>query len=213
MSNMPQDRRSRDDRHFDRWAKRYDRSGSQALLFEPVHRSVVAALGRRLRPESRVLDLGCGTGRLLERLGRLVPGTTRIGLDRSAGMAEQARRLRPELHVERGTAESLPHPDCSFDAVITTVSFHHWFDKNAALAEVARVLRPAGLLALTDVSLDDLPGRPGAFWALVRGRMSDMPAIADRDRLLTTAGLRVLDTLPTLHRRWITLTVAERPVS
>ena len=65
-----------------------------------------------------------------------------------------------------------PHPDRCFDVVITTVSFHHWSDKSAALAEVFRVLRPGGLFALTDVSLDDLPARPRSLWALARQRMT-----------------------------------------
>jgi ubiquinone/menaquinone biosynthesis C-methylase UbiE len=160
-----------------------------------------------------VLDLGCGTGRLLDRVRIAGSGRSLIGLDRSAGMAEEARRLRPYLLIERGTAEALPHPDACIDFVMTTVSFHHWSDKVAALAEVFRVLRPGGLFALTDVSIDDLPVRPRALWALARRRMSDMPAIDERERLLTAAGFRVLDVRPTLHRRWITLTVAERPAS
>jgi ubiquinone/menaquinone biosynthesis C-methylase UbiE len=211
MSTMRQDRRTRDDRHFDRWAGRYDRSWTQSLLFGPVQRSVVATLAPRLSRGARVLDLGCGTGRLLDRMGSAVSGSTPIGLDRSAGMAEQARRLRPDLRIERATAEALPHPDRSFDAVVSTVSFHHWSDKVGALAEVFRVLRPGGLFGLADISLDDVPDRPRVLWAPARRRMIDMPTLGEREHLLAAAGLRVLDALPTLHRRWIMLSVAERP--
>jgi ubiquinone/menaquinone biosynthesis C-methylase UbiE len=128
-------------------------------------------------------------------------------------MAEAARRRRPERWIERGSADALPHPDGCFDAVMTTISFHHWSDKMAALAEVFRVLRPGGLFALTDLSVDDLPGWPRPVWALARREMHDMPALAERDRLIERAGLRVLAGYPTLHRRWITLTLAERPAA
>jgi ubiquinone/menaquinone biosynthesis C-methylase UbiE len=211
MATTQEDRRARDDRHFDRWAKRYDRSWTQSVLFGPVQRSVVAAVAGRLPASAVVLDIGCGTGRLLDQIGTARPGATLVGLDRSTGMVEAARRLRPRLNVEKGTAEALPHPDGSFDAVFTTVSFHHWHDKPAALAEVFRVLRPGGLLALTDISVDDLPGRPQPLWARARQRMSGMPPLEERDRLINATGLRVIDNSRTLHRRWITLTLAERP--
>ncbi len=213
MGRTPEDREARDDRYFDRWSRRYDRSLAQSLLFGPVQRSVVATLAP-LIPEPRViLDIGCGTGRLLERVGAVVPSAALVGLDRSAGMAEAARRLRPHLGIERGTADALPHPDGCFDAVMTTISFHHWSDKTAALAEVCRVLRPGGLFALTDVSIDDLPGWPRPLWTLARRQMDDMPSLGERDGLIEQAGLRVLNVYPTLHRRWIALTLAERPAS
>lgn len=211
MSRTARDRRAGDDRHFERWARRYDRSLTQPLLFAPVQRSVVAALASRLPPSPTVLDIGCGTGRLLERIGREATGSRLVGLDRSAGMAGEARRLRPQLHVERSTAEALPHPDRCFDAVVTTLSFHHWSDKAVAVSEVFRVLRPGGLFAVTDASVDDLPGWPPRLWDLPRRSMDDMPPLEARHRLLEDAGLRVVLVVPTFHGRWISLTLAERP--
>jgi SAM-dependent methyltransferase len=93
----------------------------------------------------------------------------------------------------------------------TTLSFHHWADKPMAVVEVFRVLRPGGLFALTDASVDDLPGQPSALWAAARRRMSDMPRLAERDEVLEAAGLRVVERCPTLRGRWVTLTLAERP--
>ena len=126
-------------------------------------------------------------------------------------MAEAARRLRSELSIERGTAEALPHPSGSIDAVITTISFHHWSDKAAALAEVFRILRLGGLFALTDLSVDDLPSWPRWLWTSATRRMDDMPTLDQRHRLIEGAGLRVLDVYPTFHRRWINLTLVDRP--
>jgi len=95
---------------------------------------------------------------------------------------------------------------------VTTISFHHWSDKAAALAEVFRVLRPGGLFALTDISIDDLPRWPRPLWAIAGRGMDDMPSLEERDRLMDGAGLRVVEVRPTLHRHWIRLTLAERPV-
>jgi ubiquinone/menaquinone biosynthesis C-methylase UbiE len=211
MKTTNPDRPSRDDRHFDRWAKRYDHSWLQPVLFGPVQRSVVAALVHQLPATAAVLDIGCGTGQLLDRFRVALPGATLIGIDRSGGMVAAARRLRPHLNIERAAAEAVPHPDSSFDAVVTTLSFHHWSDRPAALAEVRRALRPGGLFALTDASPDDLPGRPRAVWAAVGRSMADMPDLDERRRLVEGAGLRVLNVIPTLRRRWIKLTVAQRP--
>jgi ubiquinone/menaquinone biosynthesis C-methylase UbiE len=201
------DTRTRDDRHFDRWSRRYDRSPTQTLLFQPVQRSVVAALSSRLPHRAAVLDIGCGTGRLLERLDGALPGVTLVGLDRVSGMLAAARHRRAPLLLARGTAEQLPYRDATFDAVLTTVSFHHWSDKRAAIAEVFRVLKPAGLFALTDVSPDDAPG----WLPFVRRSMHDMPSVVERERLITGAGFRIVDGRRTLHGRWIPLTIAERP--
>ena len=211
MSVTGLDRGTHDDRHFDRWSRRYDRSWMQPVLFGPVQRSVVAGLVPRLPPSASVLDMGCGTGRLLDRIGTVLPAARLVGLDRSTGMAEAARHLRPRLRIERASAEALPHPSACFDAVVTTISFHHWSDKTAAISEVFRLLRPGGLFALTDISVDDLPGWPRSLWALPRRHMDDMPALNERHRLLESAGLRVIEVTPTLHRRWLSLTLTERP--
>jgi ubiquinone/menaquinone biosynthesis C-methylase UbiE len=206
-----EERQARDDRHFDRWARRYDRSMTQSVFFDPVQRSVVKAVSPLIPRSGTVLDVGCGTGRLLDRLGSALPDVRLVGLDRSRGMARAARQLRPGLAVARGTAEALPYQDSVFDVVVTTISFHHWLDKPASIAEVHRVLRPGGLFALTDVSVDDTPSWPACLWARVRHSMSDMPPLDQRERMLITAGFHVLKRVPTLHRRWITLTIAERP--
>ena len=146
---------------FDRWATTYDRTPGQSF-FRRIHHQVgdaVVAGGSRPR---RLLDLGCGTGRLLEDLRRRLPEAELVGVDPSEGMLAVARRRlagEPGVRLEVATAARLPLPDASVDVVTTTMSFHHWEAQDASLREVARVLAPGGRLLIADVLGIGLIGR------------------------------------------------------
>ncbi len=90
----------------------------------------------------RVLDLGCGTGRLLARIA----APHRIGVDLAARMLAIARRRG--LAVARADAHALPFDDASFDAIVSGKGVFRYLDPARAYAECARVLRPGGVLAL-----------------------------------------------------------------
>jgi len=126
---------------FDRVADRYER-GRPEYPAEAVAR-LVGAL--RLGPSARVVDLGAGTGKLTRAL-RLA-GLRPIAVEPGAGMRAEFVRHFPDVELHEGTAESLPFDDASVDAVVCGQSFH-WFDVARAAAEIARVLRPSGGLAL-----------------------------------------------------------------
>jgi ubiquinone/menaquinone biosynthesis C-methylase UbiE len=98
-----------------------------------------------------LLDIGCGSGRLLRAAKARWPNTRMYGVDPAAGMLEVARRLTPGVTFHEGFAEALPLPDASIDVALSTVSFHHWKDPAAGVREVARVLRPGGYFFLTDM--------------------------------------------------------------
>jgi ubiquinone/menaquinone biosynthesis C-methylase UbiE len=144
------------DRHgdFNAWAPTYDRSVLQRLFFDRVHARVVDAVVPLVRGVAApvVVDVGCGTGRLLGRLRVALPDASLVGVDVSEGMIDVARG-KPELHgvrLEVGSSESLPLEDASCDVVVSTISFHHWADQAAGLRDVGRVLRPDGHLVLVD---------------------------------------------------------------
>jgi SAM-dependent methyltransferase len=104
---------------------------------------VIEAIG--LDPGSRVLDLGAGTGLLSQ--GLAAAGHDVIAVEPLADMrAQLADKLGPENALE-GTAEAIPLPDQSADAATAAESFH-WFKPDAAAAELHRVVRPGGLVAL-----------------------------------------------------------------
>jgi ubiquinone/menaquinone biosynthesis C-methylase UbiE len=182
------------DRHgdFTAWAPTYDRSPLQRLFFDRVHSRVVGAVVPLVRGVGApvVVDVGCGTGRLLTQLRLALPGASLVGVDVSAGMIEVAR-AKPELHgvrLEVGSSESLPLDDASCDVVVSTISFHHWSDQAAGLRDVARVLRPDGHLLLVDFVAR------GVLAPLVR-RYGGNHGVGVRDegemlRLVTAASLR-----------------------
>jgi ubiquinone/menaquinone biosynthesis C-methylase UbiE len=173
---------------FNDWSKSYDQSVLQKIYFGRVQRAVIDLVPASLTPAA-VLDVGCGTGRLLRRAGKRWPAARLVGVDASAGMIEAARRLdaRPEFHAS--PAESLPLPAASVDVVFSTISFHHWTDKRAGLREAARVLKPCGRLVLAD---ENLPG-----WAnrLFHSRRSGHP-VPDKPAALRSflreAGFQIL---------------------
>ena len=152
------------------------------------------------RPQGRALDLGCGTGVMLDRLGQRYPRVT--GLDISQEMLEgfDLSALRPGLAVTllRGDMGALPLRTASFDVIVCRSALHHMEDEHAVLAEIARVLKPDGRLVLGEPANDNVLTR--AARAFVRRRPS-YGKIHTIDRaytraqlrgLLTGAGLRVV---------------------
>jgi len=103
----------------------------------------------RLGPGPAVLDLGCGTGINLLEAARVLGACRRlVGVDLAPGMIDEARRKAQAAGVPAtfavGDAEHLELPDASFDLVICN-SVYHWFpDRQRAVAEISRVLRPGG---------------------------------------------------------------------
>lgn len=107
----------------------------------------IAFLAQRLdlRAGRSVLDLAAGTGKLTRLL---VPtGARVIAVEPLDEMRNVLRREVPEAEALAGTAEAIPLEDGSVDAVTVAQAFH-WFDPEPALAEIGRVLRPGGALAL-----------------------------------------------------------------
>ncbi len=146
---------------FDAWSRVYDFPLVQLATYRPVHDAVLGVLASE--PCARVLDIGCGTGRLAERLvtaSEVRSLRSVVGCDFSAGMlAHAAERLARggatravAAALVRGDATRLPFADASFDAAVSTEAFHWFPDQDAALRELHRVLRPGGRLLLALVS-------------------------------------------------------------
>jgi SAM-dependent methyltransferase len=126
---------------FGRAAEAYER-GRPAYPAEAV-----AWLGDQLElgPGRTVVDLAAGTGKLTRLL--LPTGARVVAVEPVAGMRETLARVVPDAEILEGTAEAMPLPDGSADAVTVAQAFH-WFSTAEALAEIHRVLRADGRLAL-----------------------------------------------------------------
>lgn len=168
---------------FDEWSSTYENSWLQRTFFSRVHEAVLNMAGRDGAPES-VLDVGCGTGKLLRVANLRWPEARLIGVDPANGMIEIARRLTPGATFYTGAAESLPLEDGSIDLALSTVSFHHWHDQAAGIREVARVLRPGGQFLLADAALP--------AWLTKLTRQRRFLSLKQRRALFEQAGLRVL---------------------
>ena len=94
---------------------------------------------------SRVVDLGAGTGKLTRQL--VATGADVVAIEPIAEMRSKLERLLPGVEALGGTAEDLPLPNHSVDAVLVAQAFH-WFDGLRALSEIRRVLKPDGGLGL-----------------------------------------------------------------
>jgi len=113
---------------------------------------------------ARVLEVGCGPGRLSIRLARQ-HGLDVTGLDLDPAMIGRARAnaAHPGNGGDRwpsfliGDVAALAFPDGSFDLVVSTLSMHHWADPAAGLAEIGRVLRPGGRALVWDFRPGTVP--------------------------------------------------------
>ncbi len=132
---------------FARLAPHYDSKWS--FYIQATLRETLARLS--LDPADRVLDVGCGTGALLRELARSHPAALLAGVDPVPEMLAVARRGLPSgVELLEGCAERLPFAEGRFDVVVSCNMFHYLRQPAAALAEMARVLRPGGRLVITD---------------------------------------------------------------
>jgi SAM-dependent methyltransferase len=153
-----------------------------------------------------VLDLGAGAGAdVLISAGRVGPTGKVIGLDMTDEMLELARANAAEAGVEnaefvKGYIEDIPLPDASVDVVISNCVINLSGDKPTVLREAARVLRPGGRFAVSDVIADpDMDEATRADMAQWTGCIAGALTRADFEAALTAAGLGEIEITET-HR-------------
>jgi SAM-dependent methyltransferase len=124
-------------------------------------------------PGRRVLDLGAGTGKLTATL--VAEGAEVTAVEPDPAMLSELRRATPDVPAFQGSAEAIPLPDASVDAVLSGNAMH-WFDMAVAGPEIARVLAPGGVLAGLWNVMDDR-----VDWVAGLAQVSGSAVIGPRD--------------------------------
>ncbi|MET0388131.1 MAG: methyltransferase domain-containing protein [Polyangiales bacterium] len=147
-------------------AETYDRTSTRQFNHGKL---LIAAIDPK--PGQRVLDVGCGTGRLGEYVAKLVaPNGEVVGIDPLPLRIDLAARKNPLFKASVGRAEDLSaFADASFDRLYSNSVFHWVDDKRTALREAFRVLKPGGRIGVNSADAD----KPHQSYALVREAVID----------------------------------------
>ena len=171
-------------RYYDEFAARYDdqRGGRIPTGYHDLIDDLELSFLERYAKDKSVLEVGCGTGVLLERIGNFASSAR--GVDISDGMLERARQRG--LDVEFASATDLPFEDDSFDVVHSWDFLHHVPDVPKAISEISRVLRPGGRYMAVEPNLIN-PSilwyhiRRKAEWGLLKQNQFNLPKILSSD--------------------------------
>jgi ubiquinone/menaquinone biosynthesis C-methylase UbiE len=144
---------------------------TRMLGMRPVYDEFVSHV--ELFDGGRVLEIGCGTGNVIQRLKRARPGAQLTGMDpdpRALAKAGRKFGIAAGIRFDRGYAQALPYADESFDRVLSSMMLHHLDDdvKAAAVAEAFRVLRPGGSMHVVDIVRHHATSDGAAIAALMR---------------------------------------------
>jgi ubiquinone/menaquinone biosynthesis C-methylase UbiE len=156
-------------------ARGFERAGDDYERGRPGYPAeAIEFLVRELevRPGTRVLDLAAGTGKLTRQL--IPTGAELVAVEPVAGMRRKLVDVAPGVEALAGTAEAIPLADASVDAVLCAQAFH-WFDGDRALAEIHRVLRPGGGVALIWNVRDETIGWERRLSELLKRHQSSAP--------------------------------------
>lgn len=138
---------------FDKWAEDYDKK--RYFTFYNTNKALVKVLNPQAG--SSILDIGCGTGILLDQLISLKRDLKLFGIDISPEMINVSKeKLGKQINLQIGSANKLPYKNNSFDYVTCSTSFHHHPSSKNSLDEMYRVLKPGGTLVLLDLHTDGI---------------------------------------------------------
>ena len=197
------------------WARAYDLvNGLFGRRGKRLRETFADDLG--VQAGDRVLDVGCGTGRLAMTFAeRVAPTGSVAGVDAAAEMIERAtsraRKQQVPVAFQVAFAQRLPFPNATFDAVACTLALHHVAedDQQTAVQEMHRVLKPEGRLLIAEFDQGHGPH------ALPRWLRPSAPGqIAEKARqLVDSAGFTAVTSRPT-NPSWLrTITARKKPVS
>lgn len=145
----------------------------------------------RDRGFANALDVGCGEGRFCRMMQRAGIGS--VGIDPVHELIEEARRQDPDGDYRVGQAEALDFPDSTFDAVVSYLTLIDIPDVAAAIAEMARVLRPGGTLLIANLTSFSTASTTGGWSKDAAGELQFCidRYLEERDQWVEMRGIRI----------------------
>ena len=170
----------------------YDLLAREYAIHRQVQPDVLTSLIQMagINQDSRVLDVGCGTGNYIVAL-EAATGCLGWGLEPSAQMMANARERSARIQFSRGSAERLEYPAEFFDLVFSVDVIHHVVDRAAYFREAQRVLKPGGKICTVTESTELIRARQPLtvyFPETVEVDLQRYPAIADLRAMMEDAG-------------------------
>nr|QCC21385.1 RenJ [Candidatus Endohaliclona renieramycinifaciens]QCC21401.1 RenJ [Candidatus Endohaliclona renieramycinifaciens]QCC21417.1 RenJ [Candidatus Endohaliclona renieramycinifaciens]QCC21433.1 RenJ [Candidatus Endohaliclona renieramycinifaciens] len=163
--------------------KRYGKSCkyAQDLIFKYTKNS-------NLKPEV-ILDIGCGTGALLDAATKVWSNSVLVGIDPAIKMINVARERIPTASLFVNHAEDIPLQDSSVDLIVSTTSFAHWSNQLLGLLEIRRVLSPMGSCIIVEHFKPNFLTR---LSLLIINRLANFPESKDLEKMITNVGFELI---------------------
>ncbi|WP_459195850.1 MerR family transcriptional regulator [Wukongibacter baidiensis] len=167
---------------FDSWAKTYDISVEEDISstkmyrkYDDVLNKVYTLATKNIKTNSKILDIGVGTGNLSKRF--LENGYSNIiGLDQSREMIHVAKSKFPNLKLRLGEFLKIPFENSVFDLIVSTYAFHHLSEeeKPVAIKEMLRVLKDNGKIVIGDLMFKSEEDKKEIYKNLSKGQISEI---------------------------------------
>lgn len=148
-------------RQFSRWAVIYD-SFFFRIYFTPIYKKLWRIFEKKenyFHNGAKFLDVACGTAEMISRLARSFPKVEFTGTDFAPGMVLKAREKTQGLknvNIIETSAANLPFSSQTFDTILCSEAFHHFYEPQKVLSEIYRVAKPNALFVLMDPAFDSM---------------------------------------------------------
>ena len=169
-----------------------------------------------IEPDFKILDIGCGGGRTIQKLASVARKGQVCGVDYSSGSVSVARSKNAQfikdgcVEIQQGSVSQLPFPDDYFDVATAVETQYYWPDLINDMKEVRRVLKPGGSFAVIAETY-----RGGRFDSLMAPVMkllsSSSLSVQDQEELFVSAGYDDVKVIEERKKGWI-CAVGQKPV-